>query len=106
MWLARLSMGVGPPTARRHPRHLLSKQTRCHRSTRTTQTGEHGITDASPIPKPDKPKENMPSNKGGRGLCSICSHKQHEAIDRELAGGVSMAQIAARYSVTESSLRR
>jgi hypothetical protein len=38
--------------------------------------------------------------------CSICSHPQRQAIDRELAAGAVLSKISAKFHVIHESLRR
>ncbi len=46
------------------------------------------------------------ASKGGRGKCTICASPDRAAIDRALVGGTSAAQVAARFGVNESSVKR
>ena len=40
-------------------------------------------------------------------VCTICTHAEHEAIDRELVAGTdSIRRIATRYGLSETSVRR
>lgn len=46
------------------------------------------------------------ASKGGRGKCTICASPDRAAIDRALIGGTSAATVAARFGVSESSVKR